>query len=152
MFKHLNNIVSGSLWLLCAVILLLAGCCCKGAELIPLDPAFEKALWMQEASGQLNPKDGDGGRAIGPFQIWHSYWQDAVRFDKNLGGKYEDCRNYNYAKRVVTAYLNRWARKALVAKDFEALARRHNGGPTWEKRPVARVATKAYWETLKKRL
>ena len=33
---------------------------------------------------------GDGGDAIGIYQIHQSYWQDAVDFDKTLGGSYKD--------------------------------------------------------------
>lgn len=102
---------------------------------------FIKALHMTEASGRMNPPDGDDGRAIGPFQIWKAYWQDAVQFDKSIGGKYEDCRNYDYARKVVDAYLRRYGRQFLAQGNWEALARIHNGGPQGYRNPN----TAKYW-------
>ena len=39
---------------------------------------------------------GDQGRAIGPYQIWKSYWSDATDFAKSIGGKYEDVKEKGY--------------------------------------------------------
>ncbi len=69
---------------------------------------------------------GDNGKAIGPFQIWHSYWTDATEFDKTIGGKYEDCRQLEYSKKVVRAYLKRYCKNY---KNLEQMVRVHNGGP-----------------------
>jgi Destabilase len=71
---------------------------------------------------------GDGGRAIGPFQIHFAYWKDA-----GLPGQYEDCRDLDYARRVVLAYWRRYCPKALLEHEAEALARTHNGGPAGAK-------------------
>ena len=68
---------------------------------------------------------GDGGRAIGPYQIHREYWADAIAADKTLGGKYEDCRGEAYARRVVKAYLSRYGK----GKSDAQMARIHNGGP-----------------------
>lgn len=103
----------------------------------PFD-AFFKALHQVEGGGLLHPKDGDHGRAIGPFQIWRSYWRDAISFDPSIGGRYQDCRNYSYAKKVISAYLKRHAPTAWKNHDFAALARTHNGGPTGPKNPATR--------------
>jgi len=67
---------------------------------------------------------GDGNKAIGPFQIHRPYWEDS-----KVPGKYEDCREPEYARKVVQAYWKRYAAKALIAVDVETLARIHNGGP-----------------------
>ena len=67
---------------------------------------------------------GDGGKAIGPYQIHREYWQDAVAADKTLGGTYADCHGEQYARRVVRAYLTRYGR----GKTDEQMARIHNGG------------------------
>jgi len=101
---------------------------------------FFRALHQVEASGKYHPRDGDGGRAIGPFQIWKAYWRDALEFDPSIGGRYQDCRNYAYAKKVVAAYLQRHAPDAWAKKDFATLAAVHNGGPTGASKP----ATKEY--------
>lgn len=103
-------------------------------------PSILNAIHRVEASGQMNPQDGDNGRAIGPFQIHEPYWAEALSFDPSLGGTYQDCRNYNYAKRVVLAYLKGYGRKAGVLDNPIALARIHNGGP----RGHLRSGTKSY--------
>ena len=120
--------------------------------ILELPTDFLTALHKQEASGRMNPPDGDDGHAIGPFQIWQDYWKDAVQYDKNLKGTYQDCRKFEYAKRVVTAYMNRYAKEAIRKGDYEALARLHNGGPSWNKRPRSIAKTKIYWESFQKKL
>lgn len=102
------------------------------------------AIWMVEASGRLNPPDGDGGKSIGPYQISYAYWQDAVDFDPTIGGQYEDCRNKDYAERVVLAY---WRRYVPNGPD-ERRARVHNGGPAGYRKP----ATERYWQKVQREL
>lgn len=109
---------------------------------------FIKALHMQEASGRMNPPDGDNGKAIGPFQIWEEYWMDAVDFDPSIGGKYENCRDYNYARKVVDAYLRRYGKKFIEQGNWEALARIHNGGPIGYKK----ASTLGYWRSMKRHI
>ena len=53
-----------------------------------------------------------------------------------------------YAERVVMAYLHRYAKKALADKDYEKLARIHNGGP----RGHTKRATIKYWAKVEKAL
>ena len=102
------------------------------------------ALVRVESKG--DPKAiGDGGRAIGLLQIHRCYWQDAVEFDKTLGGKYEDCFDPDYAKRVVRAYLRRYGTSDST---LEQLARIHNGGPDGHKES----ATLKYWKKVKREL
>lgn len=88
---------------------------------------------------------GDGGKAIGAYQIHRAYWQDAVAHDKSLGGRYEDCFDPHYARRVVIAYLSRYAPKGATA---EQLSRIHNGGPKGHRKS----ATVKYWHKVKKEL
>jgi len=88
---------------------------------------------------------GDGGKAIGPYQIWREYWQDAVEFDKSIGGKYEDCMNKAYAEKIVRAYWKRYAPKGAT---LEQLARIHNGGPKGH----TRNATLKYWKKIVKEI
>ena len=101
------------------------------------------AIRAEESSGKARPTDGDGGRAIGPYQIHRDYW-----FDSRLPGRYADCRSEPYARRVVLAYFRRYEPEALAAGDMEALARLHNGGPRWRERP----ATADYWRRVRKHL
>jgi len=98
---------------------------------------------MVEASGRTGYILGDGGRALGPYQIHKGYWKDVANV---VGGKYEDCADKAYAEKVVTAYLNRYARDSVNSGDFERLARIHNGGLGGAKSDV----TKAYWQKVKK--
>lgn len=102
------------------------------------------AIWMVEASGRLHPPDGDGGRSIGPYQISRAYWQDAVAFAPEIGGRYEDCRNKAYAERVMLAY---WQRYVPDGSD-EYRARVHNGGPVGYRK----AATEAYWQKVQREL
>lgn len=123
------------------IILLLTAFVCQ-AE--PLDPNFLHALNQVETGGKTGAILGDGGKALGPFQIHKAYWQDA-----GVEGKYEQCADYDYAVKVVTAYLNRYGKKFVETHDYEALARIHNSGPNWRKKVYL---TNAYWLKVKKAL
>lgn len=68
---------------------------------------------------------GDGGKAIGRYQIHKIYWQDAVQYDPSIGGKYEDCKDPVYAQKVVIAYLSRYAPNWNI----DTVSGIHNGGP-----------------------
>lgn len=107
-----------------------------------VDEKFLAAVRQVESSGKDNLV-GDNGAAIGPYQIHKAYWKDAVEFDKSIGGKYEDCFNHEYAKKVVKAYLRRYAPKDA---SYETLARIHNGGP----RGGSKTATIGYWKKVKR--
>jgi hypothetical protein len=85
---------------------------------------------------------GDNGNALGPFQIWKSYWQDAVEYDSSIGGSYDDVIDYGYAVKIVSAYMRRYAPNNLA----ETWARIHNGGPRGHKKK----ATIPYWNKVKK--
>jgi hypothetical protein len=86
---------------------------------------------------------GDGGKAIGPFQIHRPYWEDS-----KVPGKHDDCRDPAYARKVVLAYWKRYAPKALESVDAQALARVHNGGPDGAKQEC----TLAFWRKVEREL
>ena len=94
-------------------------------------------------SGRGKNLVGDGGKAIGPYQIWREYWQDAVEHDPSIGGEYKDCMNKAYAEKIIRAYWKRYAPKGAT---LEQLARIHNGGPKGHKRS----ATVKYWQKIVK--
>jgi len=104
------------------------------------------AIRQVETGGCKNPSEavGDGGKAIGPFQIHQSYWQDAVDFDPSIGGVYADCKNEAYARQIVIAYLSRYCK----SWSDENVARIHNGGPSGHKRK----ATVKYWRKVENNL
>lgn len=100
------------------------------------------AIRHVETGGCADPASavGDGGRALGPYQIHRGYWQDAVQFDPSLvanGETYASVRNAAYAERVMLAYWSRYAK----SWDAETLARVHNGGP----KGARKAATLGYW-------
>ena len=97
--------------------------------------SFFRALHIVETSGRTGPIIGDGGRALGPLQIHRGYHADA-----RIGGDYSRCADLDYSRRVVTAYLQRYAPKAWAAGDVKTLARVHNGGV----RGASKQATVAY--------
>lgn len=89
-----------------------------------------------ESGGRDDPPDGDDGLAIGPYQIHRAYW-----IDSGIPGRYQDCRDRQYAERVVIAYMQRYVPEAWAAGDAEVVARTHNGGP----RGPSKRATDRYW-------
>ena len=116
-----------------------------------LTPDLLDAIRQVESNGD-DAAVGDGGKAIGAYQIWYGYWQDAYEFDKSLGGSYRDCYNPEYARRVVIAYMTRYAPKNATAQD---LARIHNGGCNIlkkKKTSVAWMKTTNYWNKIKKEM
>jgi len=84
---------------------------------------------------------GDGGKAIGCYQIWRVYWTDS-----GIPGTYQDCFNRAYSERVVLAYWERYATRKRLGREptLEDLARIHNGGPNGFKKE----ATLEYWEKI----
>jgi len=98
--------------------------------------SFFRALHVVETGGRTGAILGDNGKALGPLQIHKAYHSDA-----RIGGDYSRCADLDYSKRVVTAYLQRYAPAAAwAAGDVVTLARIHNGGP----RGASKPATVAY--------
>lgn len=86
--------------------------------------SFFRALHLVETSGRHGPILGDNGRALGPLQISRAYFTDS-----RVVGTYEQVSDLGFARRVVSAYLQRYAPQAWAAGDVTTLARIHNGGP-----------------------
>jgi hypothetical protein len=91
--------------------------------------SFWRALHQVETSGRHGAILGDNGKSLGPLQISRAYWKDA-----RVGGSYSQVTSIVYARRVVTAYLKRYAPQAWAKGDVATLARIHNGGPTGHKK------------------
>ena len=94
-------------------------------------PSFFRALHLVETSGKRGAILGDNGRALGPLQIHKSYHTDS-----RVAGDYSRVADLDYSKRVVSAYLQRYAPKAWASGDVETLARIHNGGPRGDNKPA----------------
>jgi Destabilase len=86
---------------------------------------------------------GDGGKAIGPYQIHKPYWEDS-----KVPGAHDDCRDPAYARKVVLAYWKRYAPKSLASVDAQSLARVHNGGPDGAKQDC----TLTFWSKVERQL
>lgn len=90
---------------------------------------------------------GDAGKALGRYQIWEIYWQDAVENCPDLKrAGYECVKDKVYAERVLVAYMLRYAKQAIADKDYQKLSRIHNGGPRGHKKK----ATLPYWNKVNK--
>jgi hypothetical protein len=87
--------------------------------------AFFTALHKVETSGRHGAILGDNGAALGPLQIHRAYWRDS-----GVAGRYEQCADLAYSRRVVAAYLQKFAPAAWAKGDALTLARVHNGGPS----------------------
>jgi hypothetical protein len=86
------------------------------------------AIAAVETGGERQPDRavGDNGKALGRFQIWEVYWKDACEYDKSLRSRpYTDVTDPEYARRVVIAYLSRYAQDWSI----DTVSRIHNGGP-----------------------
>jgi hypothetical protein len=100
--------------------------------------SFFRALHLVETGGKRGAILGDNGRALGPLQIHRAYHTDS-----GVGGDYSRCADLEYSKRVVSAYLQRYAPKAWDKADVTTLARIHNGGPRGASKPATiRYASK----------
>ena len=97
-----------------STLLLLA--LCATAQAAP-PPSFFRALHIVETSGRTGAILGDNGKALGPLQIHRAYHADA-----RIGGDYSRCADLDYSRRVVTAYLQRYAPAAWAAGDVTTLA------------------------------
>jgi len=67
---------------------------------------------------------GDGGRALGAYQIHRVYWEDGTRF-LGVDWPHRDATDPKKARRVVKAYLLHYGN----GKSLIEMARIHNGGP-----------------------
>jgi len=121
--------------------------------------AEKEITWEQffHAIGQVESNNDDTAEgdysekrkkymAIGRYQIWEVYWFDAVeRLDKDDRGQYNDVRNKAYAEWIMKRYWQRYNREAYNTKNWEVLARIHNGGPKGHKKE----ATVKYWRKVR---
>jgi hypothetical protein len=101
-------------------------------------------VWFASASAAVKPNDierllgaitriesqcihnavGDGGRALGVYQIHFAYWKDGTKF-LGVDWPHRDATDPKKARRVVKAYLLHYGK----GKSLVDMARIHNGGP-----------------------
>jgi hypothetical protein len=73
---------------------------------------------------------GDGGDALGVYQIHRRYWADGTKF-LGVNWSYAEARNSAKARAVVRAYLLHYGRGCSLLD----MARIHNGGPGGNRKP-----------------
>ena len=100
-------------------------------------PAIDHALYaMRIVESNSNPHAvGDGGKAIGIYQVWRIYWTDAIEYTPSIGGEYRDCFIPEYAEKIVRSYMRRYCNKRRLGheptiRDYCII---HNGGPNAHK-------------------
>ena len=115
--------------------------------------ALLDAIEQVESGGDPNAV-GDGGEAVGSFQI-HKIYVDDVNRINTFGPKYsyDDRYDKDKSREMTKAYLcwyirftrGIWKKPEWEGRRWEYMARIHNGGPDgWKKE-----STKAYWEKVK---
>jgi len=88
---------------------------------------------------------GDGGRALGAYQIHKPYWKDGTKF-LGVDWSYDQARNPAKAREVVRAYLLHYGRgRNLLQK-----ARIHNGGPRGHRKKATLKYARKIAEVLKR--
>lgn len=121
-----------------------------GTEAATTNKELIDAIHMVETGGRLGAIRGDGGAALGPLQIHRGCWQDA-----NLPGRYEDCADLSYSKRVWAAYMARYCTERRLGRPVtdEDRARCWNGGPNAHKATGQKKKNlDRYWAKVKKEL
>jgi hypothetical protein len=137
-----------TLAVLIAVLFALLPFAARAMEQESAQDKFFHALRIVECGDVANPPDGDKDpktgkyMAIGPYQIWEKYFDDAVKADESIRSlKYQDCRDPDKAAMVVGAYLQHYAPKSWAKQNWQVLARVHNGGPSGHRSKL----TVKYW-------
>lgn len=109
------------------------------------------AIMMTESGGREGIQAGDGGKAVGLYQL-HQIAVDDV--NKAYGNHYtpEDRKDPEKAKEIVERYLilngSRFKRKYGKGPTIEEMARMYNGGP----RGHLKESTLEYWKKVKAHL
>ena len=85
---------------------------------------------------------GDGGNAVGSFQIWKIFVRDCNRIFGEDKYTYEDRKSRVKSREMATIYLNHYGGTT------EEMVRKFNGGPQGHKKK----ATEAYWLKVKTRM
>jgi len=148
--------ITDMIFLLVSSFLLANASTVTAADTLPDTTAsLLRAMRIVESGGNDDGAVGDGGMAIGAYQIWKVYWKDALEYDPSIGGVYKDCFNRAYSERVIRAYWARYATKKRLGRipTLEDRARIHNGGPNALKATGNKKKNlDRYWHKVKKEL
>jgi hypothetical protein len=119
---------------ICVLALVIAFCFVASLKAQTTPKTVDQLL---DAISIVEQKEPYTGHSKGPFRITYNYWSDSGLAD----GKWADCENTDYSRRVVMSYWQRHASFALRNKDLKTLARVHKGGPGGDRRE----ATLEFW-------
>lgn len=100
--------------------------------LTPDQLTFLTAIQQVETGGHRNPSGALGSFGeVGPMQIMWSFWSDAMEYDGDIGGIYQDVKDVEYSQRIADAYFSRWAYAQWQdpLNNIEHLGSIYNGGP-----------------------
>jgi len=107
---------------------------------------------MVESSGGTDPRDGDGGRAVGPLQIHPGYVRDvnAILAQRGSPIRYSlaDRRDDRKSRQMFAVYVTHWCTVYGCPKTPQSWSRIHNGGP----RGAERACTLPYWQKVQTHL
>ena len=126
-----------------AILLALAGSGTAhgAAKPDPLAKLFDAIGFVESSSNPDIADHDDGGSvAVGEYQIHQAYW-----LDSRTPGKFSDCHDPAYSRRVMLNYWRRYCPKALAQSDLRTLAMIHHGGPHGSR-------DTAYWDRVQKAL
>jgi len=99
------------------------------------------AIEWVESKGDSNAI-GDGGDAVGAYQIHKIFVRDVNRILSKEKYIYSDRADRDKSREMASIYLTHYG------GTFEEMARKHNGGPQGHKKE----ATKSYWLKVKARM
>jgi hypothetical protein len=108
---------------------------------VNLEPLLDAIVAVESHCGLHTV--GDGGRAMGPYQIHRGYWRDGTKL-LGVDWPYEDAGDAAKARQVVRAYLLYYGK----GKSLIDLARIHNGGPDGDRQ----ASTRHYASKIRKAL
>lgn len=88
----------------------------------PISRKLFDAIRQVETGSERDPENavGDGGMAIGPYQIHEVYWRDAKDYDPSLvanGETYKNCMgggSYTYSERVMQVWPQIWSAQMYI--------------------------------------
>ena len=104
----------------------------------------------QVESGGDSHAIGDGGRAVGAFQIHKIFVDDVNRILRSTRFDYAERLNPRSSRVMIILWLQHYASKERLGRSatFEDMARMINGGPDGHKKK----STIEYWEKVKARM
>lgn len=102
---------------------------------LPCNPISDRDIFFQaiqqiETGGEPIPNESIGAAGeLGSFQIMRAFHADALEYEPSIGGTFQDLKDPEYSKRIIDAYLRRYAWSAWENNSFFICARIFHGGP-----------------------